>query len=139
MRSEIITAVQALLASTGVFSMVCGMHSDKPDYPLCRVWYQGVKGNISDKAITEISASIGVQIETVLAKDDNGNSIDAPLYSLVDTAFDALSEYKLPGKGSQQFIVMDSPGLQEFQADSGPAAYLMTVIARVVPGYFTLT
>lgn len=139
MRPELVTAIQVKLVATGVFSMVCGLHSDKPSYPLARVWYQGVKDNINNEPLTEITSAIGVQIETVLEKDVNGNSIDGPLYDHVDTAFNALSEHKLPGKGHRQFIVLDHPGLQDFKIDGGPAAYLLTVFARVIPDKFTLT
>ncbi len=139
MRSEIVTAVKDRLADTGVFSTLCGLSSDKPSYPLCRVWYHGGKENINNEPLTEIPSRIAVQIETVLEKDEDGNSIDGPLYDLVDAAFNSLSEYKLPGKGHGQFIVLDAPGIQEFKADSGPAVYLLTVLVPVVPKYFTLT
>lgn len=139
MRSDIVAAIQTRLTATGVFSAVCGLSSDKPAYPLARVWYHGAKENINNEPLTEISSQIGVQIETVLEKDASGNSIDGPLYDLVDAAFNSLSEYKLPGKGHRQFIVMDSPGLQVFQMDSGPAVYLLTVFVRVIPDKFSLT
>lgn len=139
MRSEIVSAIQARLAASNAFAQVCGLHSDKPSYPLVRVWYHGTKENINNEPLTEITSSIGIQIETVLEKDAVGNSVDAPLYDLVDAAFNSLSEFKLPGRGHRQFIVLDQPGLQEFQIDSGPAVYLLTILVRVVPGKFSLT
>lgn len=139
MRSDIVTAIQEKLTAAGDFSMVCGLHSDKPAYPLARVWYQGARENLDNEPQARLNSNIGVQIETVLEKDENGNSVDGPLYDLVDTAFNALHNYKLPGAGSQNLWVYDAPGLSGFKADDGPSIYLLTVTARVIPESFSLT
>ena len=141
MRSEIVDAIKALLTETEEFETVCGMHSDKPSYPLVRVWYQGAPKNLDDSPQARIVANLGIQIETILKKDLNGDSIDGPLYDLVDVAFNALHNVKIDANGIQPLIAYDSPGMDGFQekTDGGPAIYLLTVTARVIPESFSLT
>lgn len=146
MRSEIVEAVKAVLLDTGVFAGVCGLSADKPVFPLVRVWSQGTRGdnNLDNDPQARVDLLLGVQIETWLEKDAAGNSVDKPLYDLVDAAFNALHNYKLPGRGSQKLIVHDSPGLDSFdtkkgQEATGDAVYRMTVSVRVIPENFSLT
>jgi len=139
MRADLVEVIQGILLGTGVFDTVCGLSSDKPKYALARVWYQGCPKNMDNAPQARLDANLGVQIETVLEKDADGNSIDAPMYDLVDTAFNALHGYELPGKGSQPLIVYDSPGWSNFKSEGGAAIYLLTVSARVIPENFSLT
>lgn len=140
MRNEVAEAIKGLLLATGQFGAVLGLGSDKPSYPLARVWVNGSPrdNNINGAPNTLIDLRVAVQIETHLGKDDDGNSIDATLYGLVDTAFDALHNAKLPGRGSLPLIVYDHPGLGAYSSD-GPAVYTMQVSARVMPETFSLT
>lgn len=139
MRSDLVAAIKAKLTATGVFTTVCGLSSEKPSYPLVRVWYQGAKENMDNSPQARLNSNLGVQIETNLVKDVNGDSVDGPLYDLIDAAFSALHNCELPAIGIQKLIVLDSPGLSEYKADSGPAIYLLTVSARVIPEAFSLT
>lgn len=141
MRADLVGAIRGILSGTRAFASVCGLSSDKPAYPLARVWCQGTpEKNLDNAPQARIEIHFGVQIETVLAKDGDGNSIDGPLYDLADTAFNAMHGYQLPGRGSQKLIVYDSPGLSSFKSEGpGPAVYLMTVTVRVIPENFSLT
>lgn len=138
MRSEIASFIKAALSDVGVFSSVVGIGSDKPVYPLARVWIPGTKDNLDNAPQARIDLRVAVQIETWLEKDDDGNSIDGPLYDLVDTVFTALHGLQMTGRGSQPLIVHDSPGLGEYGSDR-PAIYLLQVSARVMPETFSLT
>lgn len=141
MRSELVATIKALLTATEKFSTVCGMHSDKPAYPLARVWHHGSPKNLDDTPQARIVTNLGVQIETILKKDAAGNSIDKPLYDLVDAAIAALHNVRPAGAGIQPLIVYDAPGMDAFQekTDGSPAIYLLTVTARVIPETFALT
>jgi hypothetical protein len=140
MRAEIAQEIQKLLAATGQFKAVLGLGSDKPEYPLARVWVSGglKDANIENRPEAFIDLRVVLQIEIWLAKDDDGNSIDGPIYDLVDVSFNALHGKKLPGKGSQHLIVYDFPGLIEYKSDA-PAVYTIQVSARVLPKQFSLT
>lgn len=139
MRADITSAIKSIIKNAGVFGMVCGLDSSKPVYPLARVWVPGCpKDNQDNSPQARIDLRIAVQIETLLERDSDGNTIDGPLYDLVDTVFSALHNKSLTGRGSQPLIVYDSPGLAGFQNDS-PVVYLLQVSARVIPESFSLT
>lgn len=139
MRADIVGAIQELLRATGVFSRVCGIGSDKPAYPLARVWANGCPAkNLDDAPKPRLDLRIAVQIETNPVKDADGNTDERALYDLVDRAFLALHNVKLPGKGSQPLIVHDHPGLQLYE-QAKPMVYLLQVSARVMPASFSLT
>lgn len=138
MRADIVTVIKNSLSGLGVFATVCGIGSDKPVYPLARVWIPGTKDNLDNAPQARIDLRAVVQIETWLEKDADGNSIDGPLYDLVDSVFSALHGLQMPGRGSQPLIVYDSPGLGEYGNDR-PATYLLQVSARVIPEAFSLT
>ncbi len=139
MRSDIAHAIKEKLITLGIFSTVCGLGSDKPSYPLARVWIPGCpKENLDNKPEARIDLRVALQLETWLQKDQNGNSIDGPLYDLVDQAFAALHNYKLTGKGSQPLEVHDFPGISTYNSD-GPTIYLLQISARVMPRSFSLT
>lgn len=140
MRSDIAQAIKDMLAATGKFGTVCGLGSDKPTYPLVRAWINGCPkdGNINNTPDALIDLRVAVQIETWLPKDDDGNSIDTTLYDLVDTAFAALHDKKLPGRGSLPLITYDHPGLGGYSSD-GPAVYTMQVSVKVAPQHFSIT
>ncbi len=140
MRADIVKSIQGLLRATGVFSTVCGIGSDKPTYPLVRVWANGcpANGNLNDSPKARIDLRVAVQIETTPAKDANGNTDESALYDLVDQSFMALHNVKLPGKGSQPLVVHDHPGLQGYE-QAKPAMYLLQVSVRVIPSSFSLT
>lgn len=139
MRKELVSYIKTVLTNTGKFSTVCGLGSDKPKYPLVRVWVPGTPPqNLDNDPQARIDLRIAVQIETMLEKDAEGNTIDGPLYDLVDETFSALHGALPQGAGIQPFIVYDSPGLGEYASDS-PAVYLMQVSARVIPEAFALT
>lgn len=138
MRADIVDVIKNSLGGLGVFATVCGIGSDKPTYPLARVWIPGTKDNLDNAPQARIDLRAVVQIETWLEKDDDGNSIDGPLYDIVDSVFSALHGMQIPGRGSQPLIVYDSPGMGEYGADR-PAIYLIQVSARVIPEAFSLT
>lgn len=140
MRADIVKAIQGLLRATGVFSAVCGIGSDKPVYPLARVWANGcpANGNLNDAPTARIDLRVAVQIETCPEKDADGNTDESELYDLVDHAFKVLHNIKLPGKGSQPLIVHDHPGLQLYE-QTKPMVYLLQVSVRVMPATFSLT
>ncbi|ADW16383.1 hypothetical protein Despr_0194 [Desulfobulbus propionicus DSM 2032] len=139
MRAEISDAIKGRLSSLGVFGSVCGLVADKPVYPLAKVWAPGCpKENLDNSPQARIDLRVAVQIETHLERDADGNSIDSPLYNLVDQVFSTLHGLQLPGRGSQPMIVFDSPGLSGF-GDSGQAVYLLQVSVRVMPELFSLT
>ena len=138
MRSDIASVIKTALSGIGVFSAVVGVGSDKPQYPLARVWIPGTKENLDNAPQARIDLRAAVQIETWLDKDDDGNTIDGPLYDLVDQVFAALHGLQLPGRGSQPLVVYDSPGLGEYGSDR-PVIYLLQVSARVLPDAFSLT
>lgn len=139
MRADIVKSIQDLLRATGVFSTVCGIGSDKPTYPLARVWANGCPPkNIENNPQAMIDLRVAVQIETYPVVDQDGNSDETALYDLVDRAFGTLHEVKLPGKGSLPLIVYDSPGLSAYE-QSKPLVYLLQVSVRVVPGEFSIT
>ena len=138
MRADIANAVKDILSGTGAFATVSGIGCDKPSYPLARVWIPGCpKENLDNAPQARIDLRVAVQVETFLT-ESNGLTDDAPLYDLVDTAFAALHNQQLPGRGSQPLIVYDSPGLGEYRSD-GPAVYLLQVSVRVLPDAFSLT
>jgi len=137
MRADIVNSIKGLLEATGVFSSVCGIGSEKPGYPLVRVWANGCpQTNIENSPRAMIDLRVAVQIETHPVLDSNGNSDEAGLYDLVDSAFKALHNMKLPGKGSLPLIVFDHPGLSTYE-QSKPLVYLIQVSVRVVPEAFS--
>jgi len=139
MRADIVKAIQDLLRTTGAFSTVCGIGSDKPTYPLARVWANGCpQKNIENTPQAMIDLRVAVQIETNPVVDQDGNSDETLLYDLVDRAFKALHDAKLPGKGSLPLIVHDHPGLSAYE-QSKPLVYLMQVSVRVVPEAFSIS
>lgn len=140
MRADVVNVIQELLRATGVFSTVCGIGSDKPVYPVARVWANGcpLNGNLNDAPKPRIDLRVAVQIETNPVKDADGNTDESALYDLVDQAFMALHNIKLPGKGSQPLIVHDHPGLQLYE-QTKPMVYLLQVSVRVMPASFSLT
>jgi len=139
MRADIVNSIRGLLRATGVFSTVCGIGSDKPTYPLARVWANGCpQTNIEKRPQAMIDLRVAVQIETHPAVDQDGNTDETALYDLVDRAFGALHEVRFPGKGSLPLIVYDYPGLSAYE-QSKPLVYLMQVSVRVVPGAFLIT
>jgi hypothetical protein len=140
MRSDLAQAIKDLLAATGQFGSVIGLGGDQPVYPLARVWIKGCPkaDNLENRPEAMLDLRVIVRIEARLAKDGDGNSIDGPLYDLADTAFNALHNIKLPGKGSLPLVVYDHPGLRAYNSD-GPAAHTMQVSARVLPQSFSLT
>lgn len=140
MRADLVGTIQELLRATGAFSTVCGIGSDKPTYPLARVWVNGcpANGNLNDTPKARIDLRVAVQIETNPVKDADGNTDESTLYDLVDRTFLALHNVKLPGKGSQPLIVHDHPGLQGYE-QSKPVVYLLQVSARVIPASFSMT
>ena len=138
MRKEIVDYIKDRLTETGKYKEVCGLGSKTPEYPLARVWAPGcAEPNPDNRPEARIDLRIAVQIETILREDKNGNSVDGGLYDLVDAAFAALQNLKLPGKGSQPLIVYDSPGLGEYKTD-GPAVYTLQVSIRVILPVFSL-
>lgn len=139
MRADIVKSIQDLLRATGVFSTVCGIGSDKPTYPLARVWANGCpQTNIENSPQAMIDLRVAVQIETHPVVDQDGNTDETALYDLVDRAFEALHDAKLPGKGSLPLVAHDHPGLSAYE-QSKPLVYLMQVSVRVVPGEFSIT
>ena len=139
MRADIADVIKGQLVGLGIFGTVCGMGCDKPAYPLARVWIPGCpKENLDNTPQARIDLRVALQLETWLKKDDDGNSIDAPLYDLVDQVFAALHDYKMAGKGSQPLVVHDFPGLGEYNSE-GPTVYLLQISARVIPRTFSLT
>lgn len=140
MRDDIAQAIKGMLAATGMFGAVCGLGSDKPAYPLARVWINGCPrdGNIDNTPDALLDLRVVVQIETWLPKDNDGNSIDTALYDLVDTAFAGLHNKKIPGKGTLPLIAYDHPGLGAYSSD-GPAVYTIQVSVRVAPQHFSIT
>jgi len=140
MRKEIVSIVQAMLTASGAFAKVAGIRTDRPLYPLARVWIPGS----TDKPIDTLPQAlldlrVAVQVETAIEMDADGNSLEGPLYDLVDAVFSALHAQFLPGvkSGAHPLIVFDSPGIGEFNPD-GATAYLLQVSVRVVPAAFTL-
>lgn len=139
MRADIVGAIQELLRATGVFSRVCGIGSDKPSYPLAKVWANGCpQKNIENRPQAMIDLRVAVQIETHPVLDQDGNSDETVLYDLVDSAFKALHNVELPVKGSLPLIVYDNPGLSAYE-QSKPLVYLMQVSVRVVPEAFSIS
>ena len=139
MRADIVKSIQGLLRATGVFSTVCGIGSDKPTYPLARVWANGCPPkNIENNPQAMIDLRVAVQIETHPVVDQDGNSDETALYDLVDRAFKALHNVRFSGKGSLPLIVYDNPGLSAYE-QSKPLVYLMQVSVRVIPASFSLT
>ncbi len=138
MRADIVKSIKGLLRGTGKFSTVCGIGSDKPTYPLARVWANGCpKDNIENSPQAMIDLRVAVQIETHPVVDQDGNSDETALYDLVDQSFKALHDAKLPGKGSLPLIAYDHPGLSAYE-QSKPLVYLMQVSVRVVPEAFSI-
>lgn len=139
MRADIVKSIQGLLRGTGLFSTVCGIGSDKPTYPLARVWANGCPAkNIDNSPQAMIDLRVAVQIETHPAIDEDGNTDETALYDLVDRSFIALHNVRFSGKGSLPLIVYDNPGLSAYE-QSKPLVYLMQVSVRVVPASFSLT
>lgn len=139
MRADIVNAIKGLLVDTGVFTSVCGISSEKPGYPLARIWANGCPQiNIENRPQAMIDLRVAVQIETFPVLDPDGNSDETVLYNLVDSAFEALHNVALPGRGLLPLIVHDHPGLSVFE-QSKPLVYLMQVSVRVVPQAFSTT
>lgn len=139
MRADVVKAIQDLLRATGVFSTVCGIGSDKPAYPLARVWANGCpQTNIENSPQAMIDLRVAVQIETYPVLDLDGNSDETGLYDLVDSTFNALHDVKLPGKGSLPLIVYDHPGLSAYE-QAKPLVYLLQISVRAVPEAFSIT
>ncbi len=138
MRADIVNIIKGLLDGTGVFATVCGIGSEKPKYPLVRVWANGCpQKNMENIPQAMIDLRVAVQIETYPAADANGNTDETTLYDLVDRSFKALHDAKLPGKGSLPLIVYDHPGLSAYE-QSKPLVYLMQASVRVVPEAFSI-
>lgn len=139
MRADIVGAIQGLLTATGAFSTVCGIGSDKPTYPLARVWANGCPAtNIENTPQAMIDLRVAVQIETHPVIDADGNTDETKLYDLIDTTFNALHNVLLPGRGAKHLVVYDHPGLSAYE-QSKPMVYLMQVSVRVLPELFSLT
>ena len=140
MRSEIVDAIKGILSGTNKFGSVIGLGSDRPKYPLARVWLNGTPRdeNLNDAPASLLELRAAVQIETWVAKDEDGNTDESGLYDLVDVVFDSLQNVKLPGAGSMPMVVYDHPALGAY-SNEGPAVYTMQVSIRVSPQYFTTT
>jgi len=140
MRSEIAETIKSLLMATGKFAAVVGIGADKPAYPLARVWINGSPkdSNINDSPDALIDLRVAVQIETWLPKDEQGDSVETVLYEMVDAAYLALHNAKLPGKGiARPLICLDHPGMTAYAHDS-PAVYTMQVSVWVAPRHFSI-
>jgi len=139
MRSDIVGAIQGLLTSTGAFSTVCGIGSEKPVYPLARVWANGSQQpNLENTPQAMLDLRVAVQIETMPVVDAFGNTDESTLYNLVDATFAAIHNVLLPGRGAKHLIVLDNPGLSAYE-QSKPMVYLLQVSVRVLPDVFSLT
>lgn len=141
MRAAVVTAVRERLENLNVFSKVCGLgYEAKEKGPLCRVWIQGgtPEGN-PDNRPPRAELRIILQIETRIARDHSGDTDDGPLYDLVDAVVDGMHNYKLPGAGSEPFVVLDTPGFKGFDQETGLAVYVLQAPIRVLPQNFTLT
>lgn len=140
MRKELVASIKAALVASGAFSKVTGLGAEKPTYPLVRVYIPGSKDeNLDNSPQVRLDMRVAVQIETNLETDANGDTLDGPLYDLVDSVFSTLQNIVPPGIkcGVQPLAVLDSPGLGAFNQE-GPTVYLLQVATRVIPATFSL-
>lgn len=143
MRREIGEEIRQVLRDSGLFAKVCGLDTVKPLYPLIRVWAHSSAGadrvdqNYNDPP-PYLDLRYLLQIETELQKDEaSGDSIDGPIYDLVDALYVLLHRARLLGEGIEPFTILDTPGMLGYEKE-GPVIYMLTLSVRVVPKLFQL-